>query len=128
MNELNRNFQDIAIGFAKDHYSSKFNLDFSERSIQDLDNFIEELSNMYLSKEVEPSFDVKMTLGCAGIYLGEVIKKKVQTQWIKKDKDIILDAGQFQFNPIWKVFKRFFEGEEYNVYGFYMICINHYII
>lgn len=125
--KLNVNYYDLAEEFAKEHSLSKFKFDFSEESIRDLDDFIEELRGHYLIKK-EVSFAVKMILGCAGFYLGEVIKKNINADWLLEDESIIMDAGQFRFNPIGKVYKRFIQGAEDSVYGFYLICINNDII
>lgn len=128
MDELNKNLNDIAKAFAEENSSIKLKFDFSERSIQDLDDFIENLRTLHSSNRDEIPFEVRIALGCTGIYLGEVIKMKTGSQWIKDDNDIFLDAGQLRFNPIGKVFKRFVQGTEDSVYGFYIICINNDII
>lgn len=129
MKSLNQDFKAIAKTFSSSYSNHNYNFDYTERSIKQLDDLIEEKKKeTNCSGPLDLSNEARAFLFQAGVYLGEVIKKKTKGTWTHTDEGIMLKLKSFIIQPVLKAFKRFYEGKEESVYGFYLAFTNEVIL
>ncbi len=91
--------------------AAKVNLDYSEDSIQRLEEFIE-LHEEHLEPEEETAKNAKYW----GAYIGEVFRRNVGGEWLQWEdeygKAAAIECNGTKIFPIDKVNKRIFQGKE----------------
>lgn len=121
-----------AINYAKNF---KRELDYSDRSIKDLEEILEyyyrdikpnSFSEFFKKKEKKkPTVNQVYSIATIwGIYIGETIRKKIgDNVFWEKEETFYLKAGQTKIFPIEKVYKRMKRGSKDSVSEFYDLII-----
>ena len=122
-----------AINYAKNF---KKELDYSDRSIKDLEEILEyyyrdikpgSFTEFFKKKEKKKKPTVNQIYSIAtiwGIYIGETIRKKTPNNafW-EKEETLYLKSGETKIYPIEKVYKRMKRGSKDSVSEFYDLII-----
>ncbi|MGZ6090600.1 MAG: hypothetical protein ACXWUG_01165 [Polyangiales bacterium] len=106
---------------------SKVTLDFSPRSLEDVDAIVQGFVDEGLGIE-----DIAETLFSFGCYVGEVFVRHHAGKWVATEESAMKGFSSFPFivaigsngkltNPIGKVFKRFENGAEDNLPYYYQV-------
>jgi hypothetical protein len=128
MNEI----ESMMAAYAQDAVESgkKFNkqLDFSERSIQQVEDICSQLYNDipkgFLNKMFKrsPSEDELIRMSnMFGGYIGQVLINNLGGSWAAENNTIILKIGELKMFPTIKVYKRLKNGPEDNIYHYYQL-------
>src|SRR5579872_4131440 len=103
------------VGFGEEKF------DYSETSVQRLEDLIEEHDQLGLN----PEDDIAPNARYWGAYLGEVFRRNIGGEWIHYKNDQF-EADGIKFNdvvvfPYGKVLKRIFKGKAHNLVAFYKV-------
>lgn len=123
-------YAEDAVDYAK---QLKKNLDYSEESIQQVEDICSILYNAipknFIAKlfKKSPSEDTIIQMSkMLGGYIGEVMRKHYGGSWSVEDfmnegNTIFVNIGELKTFPVGKVFKRLKNGPEDNVYYYYQL-------
>lgn len=118
---------------AKAMTSSGYGLDFSVKSLEEVDRFFEEQApNGAPRPDGLLGKDLGARLFAIGAYVGEVIRRQVGGEWKADDSDpeaeinisVRVNTGAV-FWPVQRVMKRFKNGAEEGIYAYGVALIEH---
>ena len=136
MNDINKTIAAYAQGAVETGKKFQKDLDFSEQSIQRVEDICSHLYNDipkdFVSKLFgkAPSEDEIMRMSyMLGAYIGEVIKKHLGGNWTmetfpNKSNTLVLTIGEIKTYPVVKVYKRLKIGPKENLYQYYRSISN----
>ncbi|WP_072682670.1 hypothetical protein [Arcobacter sp. LA11] len=111
---------------AKALNDSGYKADFSIESLNEIDRFFDENTKKGIpTKDGFLSKDLGSRLFGLGSYVGEVIRRKIEGEWIGNDDDPkgeinikIRTKNNIVFWPIQRIMKRLKNGKEDNIYSY----------
>ncbi|WP_052703007.1 hypothetical protein [Paenibacillus beijingensis] len=111
----------LAIKYAK---SFEVDLNFEERTINDVERILEYYSTEFLNatEEEKPTENQIWSMAVIwGTYVGELMKKTIgePCMWIYEEGEFLLEVNKAKANPIGKAYKRIVNGPEDNIVSFY---------
>ncbi len=110
--------------------SSGYNADFSIESLKEIDRFFDEHTENGQAKQGGLlAEDIGMRLFAIGSYIGEVIRREYQGEWLSDDNDpqgemniqVKLSNGSLLW-PVQRTMKRFQNGSEDGIYAYGAAC------
>jgi len=116
LSDIVQDYADNAIIYAKER---GIILDFSQESINKLEDILQKDKNKFFRKE-----EINIQTRMFGAFLGEVIRKNIGGTWMFSKNLFILKFDEFELFPFNRVYKRITEGEEFNIYHYYKVIEN----
>jgi hypothetical protein len=107
---------ELAVALARERF--KCTLDYSERSLDNLESLFEQAYNHFNQLEKTGKLrieSVQYTANVWGSYLGEMLRRKWGGKWLKKDGETVLALDKMEISPIKYVYQHILRQPEYNV-------------
>jgi hypothetical protein len=123
MTDTHNSVTDMALAYAEQAVTLarqyQANLDYSERSLRDVEAILAKLS------QASPQGDLTETCKIWGSYLGEVVRRRFGGEWSidtypgKEFATLTLNLGGSKLFPSMKIHRRLSQGASENIWSFY---------